>query len=35
MDIAADLDFAVMPVTGDKPTSLYRCSGGSLNSYAA
>jgi len=24
MDIAADLDFAVMPVAGDKPTGLYR-----------
>ena len=24
MDIAAVLDFAVMPVTGDKPTDIYR-----------
>jgi hypothetical protein len=31
MDIAADLDFAVMPVTGDKPTGLIDASGGSLN----
>jgi hypothetical protein len=35
MDIAADLDFAVVPVTGNKPIGLYRCYGGSLNSWAA
>jgi hypothetical protein len=35
MDIAADWDFTLMPVAGDKQTGLYRASGGSLNSSAA
>jgi hypothetical protein len=35
MDIAADLDFAVMPVTGISRPVFIDASGGSLNSSAA